>query len=124
MKHYRIDGPIPATVRPTENGADLDVSLYLIRAVFAELFAQAAEDPEGFGEEFAAMHELAQAAQVHGCDSHARHAFDGRMEDYLKQYADEGRIRLYATGLHQLRDAAVEITAPRPVPGQQDRRAS
>lgn len=118
MNHHRIDGPIPVTVRPTENGADLDVSLYLIRAVFVELFAQAAEDPEGFGEELAAMHELAQAAQVHGRDSHARHAFDGRMEDYLKQYADDGRIRLYATGLRQLRDAAVEIATPRPVPGQ------
>lgn len=121
MNHYRLDGPIPATIRPTNNGADIDVSLYLIRAVFTELFAQAAEDPEGFGEELAAMHELAQAAQLHGRDSHARHAFDARMEDYLTRYADDGRIRLSHTGVRQMRDAGQEIATPRPVPSQERR---
>jgi hypothetical protein len=118
MKHYRLDGPIPATIRPTEHGADIDATLYLTRVVFVELFAQAAEDPEAFGEEFAAMHELALSAQTHGPDSHARHAFDARMEDYLKQYADDGRIRLSHEGVRQMRDGAGEIAAPRPVPGQ------
>lgn len=118
MTHYRLDGPIPATIRPTEHGADIDVSLYLIRAVFTELFAQAAEDPEGFGEELAAMHELAQSAQLHGRNSHARHAFDASMEEYLAQYAGDGRIRLSHAGVRQMRDAAGEIAAPRPVPGQ------
>lgn len=118
MKHYRLDGPIPTTIRPTEHGADIDASLWLIRAVFVELFEQAAEDPEGFGEELADMHELAQAAQLHGRDSHARHAFDAHMEDYLKQYADGGRIRLCHEGVRQMRDAATEIAQPRPVSGQ------
>lgn len=118
MNHYRLDGPIPATIRPTEHGADIDASLYLTRVVFVELFAQAAEDPEGFGEELATMHEMASAAQLHGADSHARHAFDARMEYYLKRYADDGRIRLSHEGVRQMRDGAGEIAAPRPVPGQ------
>lgn len=121
---YRIDGPIPAFVTATEDGADIDISLHLVRAVFAELFHAAAEDPKGFGEEFADMYLLSQSAQYQGRDSHARHEFDARMEKYLAEFADEGRIRLYATGLHQLRDALAQIAAPRPVPGQQDRRAS
>jgi hypothetical protein len=120
MKHHRLDGPIPATIRPTEHGADIDVSFWLTRAVFVELFAQAAEDPEGFAEEFADMHEMAQAAQLHGPDSHAQHAFDARMEDYLKAYADDGRIRLSHAGVRQMRDAGQEIAAPRPVPGQRE----
>jgi hypothetical protein len=120
MKHYRLDGPIPVTLRPTDKGVDIDASLWLIRAVFTELFAQAAEDPEGFGEELAAMHELAQAAQLHGRDSHARHAFDARMEDYLARYADNGRIRLSHEGVRQMRDAGTEIAKPRPVPGQRE----
>lgn len=124
MTHYRLDGPTPATIRPTEHGADIDASLWLIRAVFTELFAQAAEDPEGFGEEFAAMHELALSAQTHGADSHARHAFDARMEDYLAAYADDGRIRLSHEGVRQMRDAGVEIAAPRPLPAQQRRRSA
>jgi hypothetical protein len=118
MKHYRLDGPIAPTLRPTEHGADIDATLYLIRVVFVELFAQAAEDPEGFGEEFAAMHELALSAQTHGPDSHPQHAFDALMEGYLAKYADDGRIRLSHEGVRQMRDGASEIAAPRPVPGQ------
>lgn len=123
MTHHRLDGPIPPTIRPTEHGADIDASLWLIRAVFMELFAQAAEDPEGFGEEFAAMHELALSAQTHGRDSHPRHTFDARMEDYLTAYADGGRIRLSHEGVRQMRNAAEEITTPRPVPAQGRRSA-
>jgi hypothetical protein len=46
------------------------------------------------------------------------------MNKLIDEFADGGTIELYAGGLHQLRDAAAEITAPRPVPGQQDRRRS
>lgn len=120
MKHYRLDSATPATVRPTQDGADLDVSLYLIRVVFTDLFAQAAEDPEGFGEELAAMYELAQSAQIHGRDSHARHVFDARMEEYLDRYADGGRVRLSHEGVRQMRDAGREIATPRPVPAQRE----
>jgi len=120
MKHHRLDGPIPATIRPTEHGADIDASLWLTRAVFVELFEQAARDPEGFGEEFADMHELAVAAQTGGRNSHAQHEFDARMEDYLQKYADDGRIRISHAGVRQMRDAGQEIAAPRPVRGQRE----
>ncbi|MET7436602.1 hypothetical protein ACFYQQ_00940 [Streptomyces sp. NPDC005496] len=120
MNRYPIDGPLPLTLRVTSDGADLDVSTFLVRAVFTELFQQAAEDPTGFGEEFAAMYELSQSAIHQGRDSHARHEFDERMDQLLKEYANEGRIPLYASGLGQLRDAAGEITAPRQIPGARE----
>lgn len=121
---HRIEGPFPLTVRATEHGAELDISRFLVRAVFAEIFRAADDDPHGFGEELADMYALHQSAQTQGRDSHARHEFDERMNKLIDELADGGTIPLYAGGLHQLRDAAAEITAPRPLPGQQDRRAS
>lgn len=115
---YKIEGPTPLTLRATSDGAELDVRKYLISAVFAELFRAADDDPHGFGEEFADMYALHQSAQTQGRDSHARHEFDERMNKMLDEFADGGTIDLYAGGLHQMRDAAAEITAPRPVPGQ------
>lgn len=123
MSQYYIDGPIPLTVRPTDKGADLDVSRYLVRAVLLQLFADAAEDPAGFGEEFADLYELSQSAQHQGRDSHARHEFDERLDRMLGAFGD-GRIELYAGGLHQLRDALDEVLKPRQIPGQQDRRTA
>lgn len=120
---YRIEGPFPLTLHVTDDGAELGMTSFL-RAVFLDLFNAADSDPEGFGEEFAEMHALAQSAQSQGRNSHARHEFDERMHRILDKFTGDGRIELYAGGLHQLRDAAAEITAPRPVPGQQDRRAS
>lgn len=120
MKHYRIDAPIPVTLRPTDKGVDLDVSLFLTRAVFVELFQAAADDPLGFAEEMADMHQLALSAQHQGRDSHARHEFDARMEQMLEQYAGDGRVEVYGTGLAQLRDATAELAAPRPVPAQRE----
>lgn len=121
---YRIDGPIPFTVTATESGADINIERYLIRALFTALFEAADNDPEGFGDEFADMHKLAISAQHGGRDSHARHEFDERMDRYLREFLGEPVIELYATGLHQLRDALAEIATPRPVPGQQDRRTA
>lgn len=117
MNSYRIDGPDELTVHATEQGADLNISKHL-RTVFMELFAAAAEDPQGFADEFAEMYEKSITAQQQGKDSHAQHEFDEQMNKYLDEFADEGRIRLYATGTRQLRDALVKFTAPRPVPGQ------
>src|SRR5687767_2557924 len=97
---YRIEGPFPLTVRATEHGAELDISRFL-RAVFLDLFNAADSDPEGFGEEFAEMHALAQSAQTQGKDSHARHEFDERMNKLIDDLADGGTIPLYAGGLHQ-----------------------
>lgn len=124
MTSYRIDGPIPFTITPTESGADINIEHYLIRALFTALFEAADNDPQGFGEEFADMHRLAISAQHGGNDSHARHEFDTRMDAYLKEFVGEPVISLYGDGVRQLRDAVTAIAAPRPVPAQQNRRAS
>ncbi|MEU3507609.1 hypothetical protein ABZ733_06735 [Streptomyces longwoodensis] len=121
---YQIDGPIPVAVTPTESGADINIERWLTRALFTALFEAADNDPHGLGEEFADMHRLAVAAQHGGADSHARHEFDTRMERYLREFVGEPVIELYGDGVRQMRDAFTEIAAPRPVPGQQDRRAS
>lgn len=121
---YKIEGPFPLTLRATETGADLDISRFLVKALFTELITQAAEDPEGVVEELTDMGELLRSALHQGPDSHARHEFDDRMDKLVDTYADGGSVPLYATGLHQLRDAVVEISTPRPVPGQQDRRTA
>ncbi|WP_333744108.1 hypothetical protein [Streptomyces ardesiacus] len=123
-QHYTITAPIPITLRPTANGVDLDVSQWLTHGVLLELFADAAEDSMGFAEEMADLHQLAVSAQHQGRDSHARHEFDARVEKLLDRVADGGRIPVYGTGLGQLRDATAELAAPRPVPTQQQRRAS
>ena len=116
----RIDGPFPIGVTATQDGATLDISLFLVRAVFMELFQQAAEDPEGVGEELADMYALAQSAQHQGPDSAARHEFDDRMEKMLDQYADGGTLPLYGDAVVQARDALAEIAKPRPVPAQRE----
>lgn len=124
MISYRIDGPIPFTVTATENGADINIERYLVRALFTAVFEAADRDPEGFGEELADMHALAVSAQHGGRASHARHEFDERMDAYLKEFVGEPVISLYGDGVRQLRDAMTEIATPRPLPSQQDRRAS
>ena len=116
---YRIEGPFPLTVRPTDSGADLDVSLFLVRAVLLQLFTDAAEDPQGFGEEFADLYALSVSAQHQGADSHARHEFDDRVDKLLGSFGD-GRINLYATGLRQLRDAIDVVLKPREIPAQRE----
>ncbi|MHB9857688.1 hypothetical protein [Streptomyces sp. YIM S03343] len=120
---YRIDGPVPFTVAVTENGAELDIRRHL-SALLLAVFEAADNNPEDIGTEFADMHALAISAQHQGRDSHARHEFDERMDAYLREFVGEPVIELYGDGVRQLRDAAAEIATPRPVPGQQDRRAS
>ncbi|MEH0629882.1 hypothetical protein [Streptomyces stelliscabiei] len=117
--NYRIEGPTPLTLKVTDDGAELGIA-HVLRAVFLDLFNAADNDPEGFGAEFAEMHALAQSAQCQGRDGHARHEFDERMNKLIDEFADGGKVDLYAGGLHQLRDAAAEIAAPRPVPGQRE----
>ena len=116
-----IDGPFPIRVRATETGAELDVSLYLIRALFTELCTQAAEDPHGVGEELAAIGELLGSALHQGPDSHARHEYDTQMQRLVDTYADGGTIPLYGSAVGQLRDACARLAAPRPVPAQERR---
>lgn len=126
---YRIDGPIPVFLTQTDNGTPaVDISRFLTLAVFPAVFeaadADTTDDTDGFGAELADMHGLAVSAQHQGNDSHARHEFDDRMDSYLREFAAEGLIELSTAGLRQLRDAIDVLLAPRPVPGQQDRRAS
>jgi hypothetical protein len=121
---YKIEGPFPLTLRATSDGAELDLSTFLVRAVLTQLVTDAAEDPTGLAEELAGIGELLRSAVHQGRDSNARHEFDAEMQRLVDRYADGGTVPLYATGLHQLRDAVAKIAAPRPVPGQQNRRAS
>ena len=112
---YRVEGPFPLTVRPTENGADLDVTQFLVRAVLLQLFANAAEDPEGIGEELADMHALSVTAQRQGHDSRARREFDECLDEMMGGFG-EGRISLYTSGLRQLRDACDAVLKSRENP--------
>lgn len=121
---YRIDGPIPFTVTPTGTGADINIERWLVRALFTALFEAADNDPEGFGEELADMHQLAVSAQHGGRDSHARHEFDTRMDTLLRELVGEPVISLCGDGVRQLRDAMTAITTPRPVPAQERRRSA
>ncbi|WP_329215087.1 hypothetical protein OG352_05975 [Streptomyces sp. NBC_01485] len=116
---YQIEGPFPLTLNVTEGGAELGVARFL-KAVFLDLFNAADSDPEGFGEELAEMHALAQSAQCRGRDSHARHDFDERMGRMLDKFTGDGQIELYATGLTQLRDALNEVLKPREIPAQRE----
>ncbi|WP_416975609.1 hypothetical protein [Streptomyces sp. 4F14] len=120
----RIDGPFPISIRATDKGAELDVSLYLIRALFTELCTQAAEDPHGVGEELAAIGELLGSALHQGPDSPARHEYDTQMQHLVDTYADGGVIPLYGRAVGELRDACARIAAPRPVPAQERRRTA
>lgn len=117
---YKIEGPFPLTLRATETGAELDVSAFLVRAVLTQLVTDAAEDPEGLGEELAGIGGLLRSAVHAGRDSHARHEFDDQMQQLVDRYAGGGTVPLYATGVHQLRDALAEVATPRPVPGQRE----
>jgi adenine-specific DNA methylase len=120
----KIDGPFPLQVRATAEGAEIDVTTFLVRAVLTELITKAYEDPEGFTEELADLYELHRSAIHQGRDSHARHELDDRMDKLVDEFAAGGSIPLYGAAVGQMRDALATITAPRPVPAQQDRRAS
>ncbi|KOV86109.1 MULTISPECIES: hypothetical protein [unclassified Streptomyces] len=119
-----VDGPFPIRVNVTPSGCELDISSFLFKAVFTELITKADEDPEGLVDELKDMAELLRSAVHQGRDSHARHEFDERMVQMLAEYAGDGLIPVYGAQVGRLRDRLAEIAAPRPVPAQQDRRAS
>ena len=119
-----VDGPYPIKVTATPSGAELDVSAFLFKAVFTELITKADDDPEGLVDELRGMAGLLRSAAHGGRDSHARHEFDERMNEMLKEYANDGAIPVYGEQVGRLRDKLGEIAAPRPVPSQQARRAS
>jgi hypothetical protein len=123
-KTIPVDGPFPVKVRATPSGAELDISAYLFQAVFSELISKADDDPEGLVSELTDMAALMRSAVHAGRNSHARHEFDERMDQLLKEFAGEGLIPVYGDQVTRLRDRLAEIAAPRPLPGQQARRTA
>lgn len=115
-----VDGPFPIRVGATPAGAELDVSSFLVQGVFAELISKADDDPEGLVSELTDMAELLRAAAHGGRDSHARHEFDERMQQMVKEYADEGVIPVYGAAVARMAARLARIAAPRPVPGQRE----
>lgn len=118
-----VDGPFPIRVNATSSGCELDLTAFLISAVFTELITKADDDPEGLVDELADMAELLRSAVHQGRDSHARHEFDSRMQELVKEFANDGMVPVYGEQVARLRDRLDQIAAPRPVPSQ-TRRAS
>jgi hypothetical protein len=117
-KTVPVDGPFPMRVAATPSGAELDVSAFLFKAVFTELITKADDDPEGLASELADMAKLLRSAAHGGRDSGARHEFDERMQQMLKEYANDGVIPVYGAAVGRLAERLGRIAAPRPVPGQ------
>ena len=113
-----VDGPFPIRVNPTPSGAELDLSAFLISAVFTELITAADEDPEGLVEELADMAGLLRSAVHQGRDSHARREFDERMHRLVDEFAGGGVVPVYGRQVGRLAERLARIAAPRPVPGQ------
>jgi hypothetical protein len=119
-----VDGPFPIRVNATPSGAELDMTAFLISAVFTELITKADEDPKGLVDELKDMAGLLRSAAHQGRDSHARHEFDTRMQALVAEFANDGMVPVYRAQVLRLRDRLDQIAQPRPVPSQQGRRAS
>jgi hypothetical protein len=117
-KTVPVDGPFPIRVGATPSGAELDVSSFLFKAVFTELISKADDDPMGLVAELADMTELLRAAAHGGRDSQARHEFDERMQQMLKEFANDGMVPVYGAAVGRMALRLGEIAALRPVPGQ------
>lgn len=119
-----VDGPFPVKVCATPSGAVLDVSGFLVKAVFPELITRADDDPEALVTELADLADLLRSAVHGGRNSHARHEFDGCMQRMAKEYANDGVIPVYGDAVARLASRLAEIAAPRPVPGQRTERGA
>ncbi|MFI1728237.1 hypothetical protein ACH40E_03150 [Streptomyces acidicola] len=115
-----VDGPFPIRVNPTPSGAELDLSAFLISAVFTELITAADEDPEGLVDELADMAGLLRSAVHQGRDSYARHEFDERMHKLVDELAGGGLVPVYGAQVGRLAERLARIAAPRPVPAQRE----
>ncbi|MFJ5967943.1 hypothetical protein [Streptomyces sp. NPDC093060] len=118
-----VDGPFPIRVNATPNGAELDLSAFLISAVFTELITKADDDPEGLVDELKDMAGLLRSAVHQGRDSHARHEFDERMHQLVDEFANGGLVPVYGAQVARMRDRLDAIAAPRPAPSQTRRTA-
>lgn len=115
-----VDGPFPIRVNATPSGCELDLSAFLISAVFTELITAASEDPQGLVDELADMAGLLRSAVHQGRDSHARHEFDERMHQLVGEFAGGGTVPVYGAQVGRLAARLSELAAPRPVPGQRE----
>lgn len=113
-----VTGPFPIRVNATPSGCELDMSAFLVSAVFTELITKADDDPEGLVDELKDMAGLLHSAVHQGRDSHARHEFDDRMQELVKEFGNDGLVPLYGPAVARMRDRLAQIAAPRPVPGQ------
>lgn len=120
MTDNTVGGPFPIRINTTPSGCELDVSSFLVAAVFTELITKADDDPEGLVEELRDMAALLRSALHQGKDSHARHEFDERMQSLVKEFGNDGAIPLYGPAVGRMRDKLAQIAAPRPVPGQRE----
>lgn len=124
MTDNTVGGPFPIRVNATPSGCELDVSSFLVAAVFTELISKADDDPEGLVDELKDMAELLRSALHQGKDSHARHEFDARMQALVKEFGNDGAIPLYGAAVGRMRDRLAQIAAPRPLPGQREGEAA
>lgn len=115
-----VSGPFPIRVAASPGGADVDVSAFLFQAVFTELITKAADSPKELVTELADMAELMRSAMHGGRNSHARHEFDERMQQMLKEYANDGVIPVYGPAVGRMAERLSQIAAPRPLPGQRE----
>lgn len=115
-----VGGPFPIRINATASGCELDMSAFLISAVFTELISKADDDPEGLVEELRDMAGLLRSAVHQGRDSHARHEFDDRMQELVKEFGNDGMVPVYGPAVGRMRDKLAVIAAPRPVPGQRE----
>lgn len=115
-----VDGPFPVLIAASPGGAELDASAFLMKAVFAELISKADDDPKALVQELADTADLLRAAVHQGRDSHARHAFDEKMRDLLKEFANDGVIPVYGEAVSRMAGRLSQIAAPRPLPGQRE----
>lgn len=115
-----VDGPFPIRVNATPSGAELDLSAFLISAVFTALITAADEDPEGLVDELKDMADLLRSAAHKGRDSHARHEFDERMQAMVKEFGNDGMVPVYGAQVGRLAERLSGIAAPRPVPAQRE----
>ena len=113
-----VSGPFPIRVAASAGGADIDASAFLVQAVFTELITKADESPEELVAELADMVGLMRSAMHGGRNSQARHEFDERMQQMLKDYANDGVIPVYGPAVGRMAERLTQIAAPRPVPGQ------
>ncbi|MDN3244097.1 hypothetical protein [Streptomyces sp. ZSW22] len=118
-----VSGPFPIRINATPSGAELDLTAFLVSAVFTELITAADEDPEGLVDELRDMAGLLRSAVHQGRDSHARHEFDERMQALVKEFGNDGMVPVYGAAVGRMAQRLAEIAAPRPVPAQ-ERRAS